>query len=151
MLVSKLPLLPLLLLLHLNLVCNNFNCNMWHVCWIMYDLGCMLAMNRDPSWYSMDYWVYMGSSMIVWSFWWLPLYLCSYKLVGSIIAASAPWSDQVKNDPGHPPTTDTMPQETWRWRWRPWRTQCCIWRLMNHQRAYSACHVRHNSTTSCSA
>ena len=31
----------------------------------MYDLGCMLAMNRDPSWYSMDYRVYMGSSMIV--------------------------------------------------------------------------------------
>ena len=75
MLVSKLPLLPLLL--HLNLVCNNFNCtrcmvrylwtlcNMWHVCWIMYDLGCMLAMNWDPSWYSTYYRVYMGSSMIV--------------------------------------------------------------------------------------
>ena len=41
-------------------------CNMWHVCWIMYDLGCMLMVNRDPSWYSMDYRVYMGSSMIVW-------------------------------------------------------------------------------------
>ena len=40
-------------------------CNMWHVCWIMYDLSCMLVMNRDPSRYSTDYWVYMGSSMIV--------------------------------------------------------------------------------------
>ena len=45
----------LLLLFYLNLVCNNFNqlwcielylwtlCNVWHVCWIMYDLGCMLV------------------------------------------------------------------------------------------------------------
>ena len=31
----------------------------------MYDLGCMLVINRDPSWYSMNYRVYMGSSMIV--------------------------------------------------------------------------------------
>ena len=30
----------------------------------MYDLGCMLMVNRDPSWYSTDYRVYMGSSMI---------------------------------------------------------------------------------------
>ena len=43
-------------------------CNMWHVCWIMYDLGCMLTVNRDPSWYSTDYRVYMSSSMIVWPF-----------------------------------------------------------------------------------
>ena len=41
-------------------------CNMWHVCLIMYDLGCMLTVNRDPSWYSKDYRVYIGSSMIVW-------------------------------------------------------------------------------------
>ena len=40
-------------------------CNMLHVCWIMYDLGCMLMVNRDPSRYSTDYRVYMGSSMIV--------------------------------------------------------------------------------------
>jgi hypothetical protein len=38
-------------------------CNMWHVCWIMYDLGCMLEMFWDPSWYSTDYRVYMGSSL----------------------------------------------------------------------------------------
>ena len=38
---------------------------MWHVCWIMYNLGCMLMVNQDPSWYSMDYRVYMGSSMTV--------------------------------------------------------------------------------------
>ena len=71
----KTTLLPLLL--YLNLVCNDFNltwcmamylwtlCNMWHVCWIIYDLGCMLAINRDPSWYSTDYRVYIGSSMIL--------------------------------------------------------------------------------------
>ena len=71
----KTTLLPLIV--YLNLVCNDFNltwcmamylwtlCNMWHACWIMYDLGCMVAMNRDPSWYSTDYQVYMGSSMIV--------------------------------------------------------------------------------------
>ena len=40
-------------------------CNIWHVCWIMYDLGCMWIVYRDPSWYSTDYRVYMGSSMIV--------------------------------------------------------------------------------------
>ena len=58
--------------------------NMWHVCWIMYDLGCMLAMNRDPSWYSTDYRVYMGSSMKVLPLRGLPLYLSSYKLDGSV-------------------------------------------------------------------
>ena len=31
----------------------------------MYDLSCMLMVNRGPSWYSMDYRVYMGSSMTV--------------------------------------------------------------------------------------
>ena len=40
-------------------------CNMWRVCWIMYDLGCILMVNRDPSWYSTDYRVYMDSSTIV--------------------------------------------------------------------------------------
>ena len=58
-----------------NLVCNNLisysnewtvSVNfMWHVCWIMYDPGCMWIVNRDPSWYSTDYRVYMGSSMTV--------------------------------------------------------------------------------------
>ena len=60
-------------------------CNVWHVCWIMYDLGCMVMVNRDSSWYSTDYRVYMGSSMKVRSLRGLPLYLCSYKLVGSAI------------------------------------------------------------------
>ena len=55
------------------LVSTGILCNMWHVCWIMYDLGCMLMVNQDPSWYSMDYRVYMGSSMIVW-----PLVGCHY-------------------------------------------------------------------------
>ena len=36
----------------------------------------------DHSWYLTDYRVYMGSSMTVWSLRWLPLYLCSYKLIG---------------------------------------------------------------------
>ena len=40
-------------------------CNMWHVCWIMYDHGCMWIVYRDSSWYSTDYRVYMGSSMTV--------------------------------------------------------------------------------------
>ena len=31
----------------------------------MYDVGCMLMVNRDPLWYSTDYQVYMGTSMIV--------------------------------------------------------------------------------------
>jgi hypothetical protein len=39
---------------------------------------------RDPSWYSMDYRIYMGSSMTVWLLQWLLLYLCSYKLDGFV-------------------------------------------------------------------
>ena len=31
----------------------------------MYDLGCMWIVYRDPSWYSTNYRVYMGSSMTV--------------------------------------------------------------------------------------
>ena len=53
-------------------------CNMWLVCWIMYDLGCMLMVNRDPLWYLMDYWVYMGSSMTVWP---LAGYHCTCALI----------------------------------------------------------------------
>ena len=56
----------------ITLICTLMNelylwtlCNMWHACWIMYDLGCMLMVNRDPSWYSTDYLVYMVSSMTV--------------------------------------------------------------------------------------
>ena len=49
------------------------SCMILVVCWII----------QDPSWYSTDYRVYMGRSMTVRSLRWLPLYLCSYKLVGS--------------------------------------------------------------------
>ena len=45
---------------------NLWTLCMWHICWIMYDLGCMLMVNRDPSWYSMDYRIYMDSSMTAW-------------------------------------------------------------------------------------
>ena len=31
----------------------------------MYDLGCIWIVYRDPSWYSIDYRVYMGSSITV--------------------------------------------------------------------------------------
>ena len=48
-------------------------CNMWHVCWIMYDLGCLWIVYWDPSWYSTGYQVYMGSSMTV-----RPLEDCHY-------------------------------------------------------------------------
>ena len=76
MLVSKLNLLPLLLLYRTRFVITLFHtlmmemylwtlCNMWHVCWIIYDLGCLWIVYRDPSWYSTYYRVYMGSSMIV--------------------------------------------------------------------------------------
>jgi hypothetical protein len=91
----------MLLPLHLNLVCNNYveiRCilnylwngySMWLVCWIMYDLGCMLV-GLKSFMVSSDYQVYMGSSMTIWSLWWLPLYLCSYKLDGSITPNEAP-------------------------------------------------------------
>ena len=49
------------------------SCMILVLCWII----------QDPTWYSMDYRVYRGSSMIVRSLRWSLLYLCSYKLVGS--------------------------------------------------------------------
>ena len=54
------------------------SCTILVVCWII----------RDSSWCSTDYWVYMGSNMTVQPLWWLSLYLCSYKLVGSTIAGN---------------------------------------------------------------
>jgi len=50
-------------------------CTILVVCWII----------QDASWYLTDYRVYIGSSLIVQSLRWLPLYLCPYKLVGSAI------------------------------------------------------------------
>ena len=55
------------------------------LCWSMYDLGCM-QVGLKSFVVSVDYRVYMGSSMTVWSLWWLLSYLCSYKLVGSVTA-----------------------------------------------------------------
>jgi hypothetical protein len=60
-------------------------CNMWHVCWIMYGLGCMLGMFRDPSWYSTNYRVYIGSSVCVSTCKRGQSCLILYKLVGSMI------------------------------------------------------------------
>jgi hypothetical protein len=59
----------------------NVICNL--LCWIMYDLGCMLV-GLKSFMVSSDYRVYMGSSITVRSLWWLLLYLCSYKLDGSV-------------------------------------------------------------------
>ena len=72
----------------------------------MYDLGCMFAINRDPLWYSIDYRVYMGSSMIVRLLRRLPLYLCSYKLDGSVIVSSDV-KVQVRGRKGDFSTVDT--------------------------------------------
>ena len=67
----------LLLLSYLNVVCNNFNFVLWwmnYICELyitcdMYVELCMILvvcwLNQDPSWYSTDHWVYMGSSMTV--------------------------------------------------------------------------------------
>ena len=57
-------------------------------CWIMYDLGCM-RVGLKSFVVSVDYQVYMGSSMTVWSLRWLLSYLCSYKLVSSVIATAS--------------------------------------------------------------
>ena len=64
-------------------------CNMWHVCRIMYDLGCMLAMNRDSSWYSTDYRIYMSSSIIV-----RPIVGCHYTcaLINWTVLLQPMWS-----------------------------------------------------------
>ena len=56
----------------------------------MYDLGCMWIIYRDPSWYSTDYRGLYGlkyDSAITCG---LPLYLCSYKLVGSVTLGIKP-------------------------------------------------------------
>jgi hypothetical protein len=55
-----------------------------NVCWIMYDLGCMLAMIQDPSWYSTDYQVYMSSSVCVSTCKRGPSWLILYKFIGSM-------------------------------------------------------------------
>ena len=59
-------------------------CNMWLVMLNYCDLGCM-QVGLKSFVVSVDYRVYMGSSMTVWSLRWLLSYLCSYKLVGSVI------------------------------------------------------------------
>ena len=58
-------------------------CNMWLVMLNHYGLGCMQVGLKSFA-VSVDYWVYMGSSMIVRLLRWLLLYLCSYKLDGSV-------------------------------------------------------------------
>ena len=42
----------------------KYICELYVIC-DMYDLGCFWIIYWDPSWYSTDYRVYMGSSMIV--------------------------------------------------------------------------------------
>jgi hypothetical protein len=49
-------------------------------------LSCMLVGLRSFM-ISLDYWVYMGSSITVWLLSWLLLYLCSYKLDGFVTAS----------------------------------------------------------------
>ena len=59
-------------------------CNMWLVMLNHYDLGCM-QVGLKSFVVSVDYRVYMSSSMTI-SLQWLLLYLCSYKLAGSVTA-----------------------------------------------------------------
>ena len=63
-------------------------CNMWWVVLNLYDLGLYVGCLRSFV-TSLDYRAYMGSSMTVWSLRWLLLYLCCYKLDGSITWAIA--------------------------------------------------------------
>ena len=60
-------------------------CNVWCVCWIMYDLGCMLVASRPfavlnglPGLYGFKYDSATACGLL--------LYLCSYKLNGSALA-----------------------------------------------------------------
>ena len=52
-------------------------CNMWLVMLNHYDLGCM-QVGLKSFVVLVDYWVYMGSSVTIWSLRWLLSYLCSY-------------------------------------------------------------------------
>ena len=58
-------------------------CNVWYVMLNYCDLGCMQVGLKSFE-ISVDYWVYMCWSSRIWSFRRLFLYLCSYKLVGSV-------------------------------------------------------------------
>ena len=69
-------------------------CNMWLVMLNYCDLGC-IQVGLKSFVVSVDYRVYMGSSMTVWSLRWLLSYLCSYKLVGSITATSTIYLDDL--------------------------------------------------------
>jgi hypothetical protein len=53
------------------------------LCWITMILACMLVGLKSLV-SSLDYRSYMGSSVRIWSLWWLFLYLCSYNLDGSV-------------------------------------------------------------------
>jgi hypothetical protein len=53
------------------------------LCWITMILACMLVGLKSLV-ISLDYQSYMGSSVRIWSFWWLFLYLCFYNLDGSV-------------------------------------------------------------------
>ena len=64
-------------------------CNMWLVMLNHYNLGCM-QVGLKSFVVSVDYRVYMGSSSRIWSFRRLFLYLCSYKLVGSVTRLARP-------------------------------------------------------------
>ena len=67
-------------------------CNVWHVYWIMYDLGCMLVESRSfmvidglPGLYGLKYDSTTAFGLL--------LYLCSYKLDGS----ATPISPKISN------------------------------------------------------
>ena len=62
-------------------------CNMWLVMLNYCDLGCM-QVGLKSFVASVDYQVYMGSSMTVWSLRSLLSYLCSYKLVSSVTTST---------------------------------------------------------------
>jgi hypothetical protein len=64
------------LLMKCVVTCDSFMLN-------HYDLG-LYVVGLKSFVISSDYQVYMGSSMTVWSQRWLLLYLCSYKLDGSV-------------------------------------------------------------------
>ena len=57
------------------------------LCWITVILV-LMQVGLKSFVVSVDYRVYMGSSMAVWSLRWLLLYLCSYKLVGSVTSCA---------------------------------------------------------------
>jgi hypothetical protein len=84
------------------------------LCWVTTILACMLVGLKSLV-ILLDYRSYMGSSVRIWSLWWLFLYLCSYNLDGSMTHCS----DHVVTVDMHLPVWDETRPACYKATWPP--------------------------------